>query len=1128
MKNLLAEKLGFFRDCYDSESQEKILWNVYSTQIDYARQLALGAYDAAESISLPVAYAEKVAKAASHYHREKQLLFCRYFIVAKIDSNAFGEQGKKRTICSPVFYFPASVENDKASPSLKVDLEDGVINPAVINFFDRFGLNVEKKLTRILEALSTPEHSSTVSISDEINALLMQLQQSAMGVTIELIADNKLPLKDLTKNATEANHYINLSSLVCLIRKQQSAQGVLHELEQLSDRRAVSAPLAHILQERSFSPALKRPGFFWFLNPRKRHDEVPAVLSTAQKKAMDNAANHALSLMIGPPGTGKSFTIACIALSEFMQGKSVLIVSQNQHAVDVVRNKLINDFGIVSNMLVVGSDKGISKQVKRQIEEILSNVNAGSSDLMLKQATTALSQLLTKAQKAEQRFVDDSQSAVKHEQASTDWNIIRKFFSYINRNRSDLVRPNAKPVLLTQQLDNIEELDSQTHELIAQKINIFYQKIKAKAGSDRYFRKSLRFFSRSLSARTATKQNEYYQSVEYSQVLTALPIWFSCISNLHRLLPLKKELFDTVIIDEATQCNMAVCIPALYRAKRAVIVGDPKQLKHVSFVSYKQQQTLFAEHGLTYGNISDDYRNNSVIEYALSAFDDVQQIVSLDEHYRSHPQIINFSNAQFYNESLKIMTSKPGDLQRAVKVVQQPHGKRKSSINRVEAEAVIADLRELIDAQKNLPDQQAHSVGVLSFFRDQARYLEKCLFDQFTLNELRKHNIRCGTPFAFQGEERDIMLISCCVDENTAAAAYNYLNRDDVFNVAITRARDIQKLFLSCPVEQINPQSLLRAYVQYCEELTEDETEYDSSQHDAFQNEVCQLLEQSGVKTVKNYLVAGTSIDIVAVYKGKSLAIDLIGFAGALQGALPLDRYKLLNRAGLPSFLLPYGEWQQQRVSVLELLAQKLGLAKSGLVPGVENEEKPLLIDFSQDEQEFLQLFDLSLANLNSSFVKHEQQRAQQQLTLFIEKYRQYIALLTDRFSPEELTYKRYFNAFKDLMDNSFGNLSAISSTLDLISSMLEQEQSHLNLLHDEQMQALHEQRLSLIEQQQAKVQKLMLQNESALLQMDKTLIKLMSLQTDSANEQQTIAEAEQLLEEMTNKLDLYANTNKD
>jgi superfamily I DNA and/or RNA helicase len=65
-------------------------------------------------------------------------------------------------------------------------------------------------------------------------------------------------------------------------------------------------------------------------------------------------------------------------------------------------------------------------------------------------------------------------------------------------------------------------------------------------------------------------------------IMRAFPLW--SVSNLsaRSALPLVPGLFDLVIIDEASQCDIPSIVPLLARSKRAVLAGDPMQLKHIS------------------------------------------------------------------------------------------------------------------------------------------------------------------------------------------------------------------------------------------------------------------------------------------------------------------------------------------------------------------------------------------------------------------------------------------------------------------------------------------------------------------------------------------------------------------
>ena len=71
----------------------------------------------------------------------------------------------------------------------------------------------------------------------------------------------------------------------------------------------------------------------------------------------------------------------------------------------------------------------------------------------------------------------------------------------------------------------------------------------------------------------------------FAAILELLPCW--CVNSLKiaDAIPLKQDMFDVAIIDEASQCDIASSLPVLYRAKKAVVIGDNKQLKHISFLA---------------------------------------------------------------------------------------------------------------------------------------------------------------------------------------------------------------------------------------------------------------------------------------------------------------------------------------------------------------------------------------------------------------------------------------------------------------------------------------------------------------------------------------------------------------
>jgi len=791
-------------------------------------------------------------------------------------------------------------------------------------------------------------------------------------------------------------------------------------------------------------------------------------------------------------------------------------VSQNQHAVDVVRRKLVDDFGVDSGLTVLGNDNGLSREVKAQLELLRSKTLDDSSNDY--KTLSGYKELIDKLNdKLEDRNNLEAQFLASCQRKSNGNQEVKQsdFFSWLRK----------KPVehserLLSEQFFDLETLDDEISVLTAKLVNLHYNRKVYKLFQNEGSRVSIDNFIKSLTARNAYYQEKYYSLVNFSDVLSAVPFWFAPLSCLSRLLPLEKELFDVVIIDEATQCNLSVCIPALYRAKRAVVVGDPKQLSHVSFVSYDVQQTLFDRYSLNPNDLNPDFRNNSVLDYAMASTNSVAQ---LDEHFRSHSQIIEFSNQTFYNNTLKVMTTRPNRIRKAIEL-RRVDGKRSKGVNLVEANALIDEVKEMVEAQLELPQSEVQSIGILSFFSDQAKHIEKILFNDLSLNALRRHNLRVGTPFSFQGEERDHMLISCCIDADTAGGSYTYLNRDDVFNVAITRARDYQTIFISCDFEEIKSNSKLKSYIKYCYESADNNLQTQELERDSFQDEIYTWLQSKGIKAYKNYVVAGTAIDLMAVYEDRALAIDLIGFDGSLSGSLSLKKFKLLARAGLSSFLLAYDEWRNDKEQLFENL-----LLQIGALTKLDRQDKPGVAVFRDVEENFIHKLTggISINQLNDRFIRSGELRAAKQIPIILEKRVRFERLLHLCFIPEELTFKRYKNAFHNLIKDCIVKLQQSSISAELTSSLLEQQKQFFgeeNQYGDE-YNDIFDARASMVEEQRNKIQQLLDINESALLQMDKTCLKLNALY-ESVDDSEL--NSHDILDELTEKIDLYQGVTLD
>ncbi|HPS56421.1 MAG TPA: AAA domain-containing protein, partial [Sedimentisphaerales bacterium] len=279
----------------------------------------------------------------------------------------------------------------------------------------------------------------------------------------------------------------------------------------------------------------------------------------------------------------------------------------------------------------------------------------------------------------------------------------------------------------------------------------------------------------------------------FPKVAAQLPCWAVTSLAISSKVPFEPCFFDLVVIDEASQCDIASALPLLYRAKQAVIIGDPMQLRHISQLTRQQDINLLSKHELAEGFAKWAYGSNSIFDLARSLCSS-NDIVNLKDHHRSHKDIIEFSNQNFYRSSLRIATKydrlksiKGSESVRWINCcghVHRPAGG--GAVNEIEATAVVQELRRLL-----LEQNYQGTVGVVTPFRAQANRINDIVTsDRMLLSVLGTQEFLVDTAHGFQGDERDLMIFSPVVSEDTPDTAMGFLrNNPHLFNVAITRAR---------------------------------------------------------------------------------------------------------------------------------------------------------------------------------------------------------------------------------------------------------------------------------------------------------------------------------------------------
>lgn len=885
--------LSYYRDCYKEDSADLNLWDLSKLKKD-DRLVLEGKDDLGTGflprLPIPQDFAEQMIKRVEIYQRERVLLYVRFILVGNIEV-----KGEVRQVITPILFNEAVIEKDNDVDFYFTTVES---QPEINESITQLLMPDTDSLTNIDETADIQSAYFWTSV----------LKNSPMALnSVELLNYPKLVNYSEIKKALKNNKPTLLpASMLVFVERSTSSRGVLHELETIIESDTASPPLDALIS--ADDPQITAKSL--------KYDYLPGLLSAPQKKVISIAANANLGCVSGPPGTGKSYTIAAIAAEHMARGESVLIVANNDPALDVIANKLNENFAL-SEVSIRAGQKEFLKKLKSYIADLLAGYLADEQEKDLHLFESELKAVNVGLNKLEQHFNKFCQKAIirgqrlnSFEEKDIKW-LTSLYIRWAQRSIKSLAKQWSSLNQINEQQTKREKLASRYLSALKNKNLRLLVKTQ---------RKSLQAFNQAIRSRTSKRQFELFDTIEYSALLSAFPLWLVSLNSLYRVLPLNAKMFDLVIIDEATQCNISSCLPALYRAKRALIVGDTKQLKHYSFLAKTKEKQLRVKNEVSLsseGVVS--YRDNSILDLALNALSNDQQLAFLDEHFRSKPELIHFSNVQFYQSKLKVMQHRPctssGNL-----FVQRVDGTRdKNGVNHLEVSAIITTIKNQIS--DDLKTGIYHSMGTVSPFRSQADFIAKQIDTHFSEAEIVKHKLRSATPFGFQGEERDIMFISFVVD-NEAKRAAVYLNKADVFNVTITRARQAQHLFLSIDETQLPEHYLLRRYLS---SINEFKAAHDIvSNIDSFQRDVIQELMKLQIETWPGYSIAGTEVDILCRYQGRYLAIDLIGFPGPWADFFELDTYKLFNRANIEMLPISYGLWAIDKNICLQEIINRL------------------------------------------------------------------------------------------------------------------------------------------------------------------------------------------------------------
>ncbi len=889
-----VETLRWLRDCLREDRARRGIRDFDSSKVE-ARRFMAGretlATAACPTEVVGPAFTQKVLERCTAYGRERELIYGALFLAG---------QWMGKTWCAPVILYPASVAAEGLGA---ITLAGWKGNPIL-----RDELDLHPEFETGLDQIA----GDGLLSADAITGIAKLLRESLPGLECNRLANFPLltTRAELENRRGQPGLELLPASAFGLVERSPGIAGILHELDRLAQSEtAWSRPLA---------------AMFGCSNEPAEHDKndarhIPAVLSEAQERIVRSARTNTLTLCHGPPGSGKSFTIAAIAIDHIARGQSVLIASEKDHAVDVAWEKIKEIMGGV-DVAVRAGRRGYFHRLKRFVEDCLSGLitsEAPSHDAWIRERKS-LDEALRESSKKEQWLAREAEAAFSHGQL-----LAGSSPSWWKRFRQDRVRRRLRGIPLMMEVS--AELEHTHVHRIRQARRYLRTKrlvLLREAVEFRPTREALRLFLNGLRKRKPGDQETALQQVNWRTLLAMLPVWIVRLSDAHRVLPLRKEMFDVAILDESTQCDLASVLPILQRAQRVVVAGDQRQLRHVPFVSRSRMHALAKSHGISESAATFyDYRDRSLMDLSIDRATAQQQIGFLNEHFRSREHIIAFSNERFYSGGLRLMTDRPWERDRRALCVKHCGGSRDShGVNAAEIVRIVQDLESFLESWQAKNTALKPGIGILSPFRNQVEMIGSTLKTDLPPRLYRAliqdHRLLLGTAHSFQGEERDVMFLSFTIDGSSALNAMRFLERPDVFNVSITRAQSHQRIFSSVHASQLPRPSLLADYLEYAERVRSPAVRGETVQ-DSFADEVQHELENQNCQVARATAVAGVCVDLLVLRNGKAVGIDLIGSPGELGEAVEQQRIRILARAGFTLLPLGFAEWRTRTNDVV-------------------------------------------------------------------------------------------------------------------------------------------------------------------------------------------------------------------
>lgn len=570
----------------------------------------------------------------------------------------------------------------------------------------------------------------------------------------------------------------------------------------------------------------------------------PFGCNASQEKAVRNALLSQISVLQGPPGTGKTQTILNIIANLLVEGKSILVVSNNNSATENVLEKLgknglgflvaplgnrENKEAFIANQPSLNPElpswRETERELRRASAEVKVSLEKVESIFEMQERLAICRQELAEVETEKAHYKQEYAGELCEKNVKKSSSKILKIsqrlknYAYKYQTNTSGLMKRLKRMLEKLSLElnlhlSMDIKQSLSYESIPRLISLldwwFYirkiEELKQEINDieNQLSRLNAATLMKSLTDNSMTilKSNiaQRYKTERKTiasvkdlfnngkEVLDNYPIVLSTTFSSKTCFN-SDTIFDYVIMDEASQVSVETGLLALTCAKNAVIVGDTMQLPNV----ITDEDKLKLDEIRKSFDIPDSYdvARHSFLSSVLATIPSVPKIL-LREHYRCHPDIINFCNQKFYGGNLLIMTKRNDDEKHLLALTTMPGEHCRGHYNQREIDAVKIELLPLL--------RNREQTGIIAPYNKQVNLFHAQIPD-----------VEVATVHKYQGREKDVIIMSVTDDVIT-----EFTDNANLLNVAVSRAKD-----KFCLVVTGNPQELrgnihdLLEYIQY-------------------------------------------------------------------------------------------------------------------------------------------------------------------------------------------------------------------------------------------------------------------------------------------------------------------------